>query len=68
VGGWRTRFGKRKKLPARRHRSFGEHRYVVLAYMRRRRLTVEDIPSSIAPSGENVNVVCGLPADGGCPG
>jgi len=46
---------KRKKLPARRHRSFGEHRYVVLAYTRRRRVAADDIPTSITPVARIVN-------------
>jgi hypothetical protein len=36
---------KTTNLLARRHRRFGEHRYVVLAYMRRRRLRRDNIVS-----------------------
>jgi hypothetical protein len=45
---------KRKKLPARRHRSFGERRYVALAYTRRRRVVVADIPTTMTATARDV--------------
>jgi len=52
--GWVVRSGKRKKLLARRHRSFGERRYVALAYMRRRSPVVAGIPTSIGTESPEV--------------
>jgi hypothetical protein len=53
--------GKRKKLPARRHRSFGERRYVALAYMRRRSPVVAGILRSIGTKARGVKSSSQLP-------
>ena len=49
-----TETGERKNLPARGRRRFGEHREVALAYIRRRRLLVAGMASSVPGSPANV--------------